>query len=58
MSQPTLENAFTAFVDQGYLKRHEGKLALAESFASEETAQTVEARVASYLLRRSGEGSF
>ena len=58
VSQPTLENAFTAFADQGYLKRHEGKLVLAESFASEETAPTVEARVASYLRRRSGEGSW
>jgi glycerol-3-phosphate O-acyltransferase len=58
VSQPTLENAFTAFVEQGYLKRQDGKLALAESFASEETAPTVEARVASYLLRRSGEGSW
>jgi glycerol-3-phosphate O-acyltransferase len=58
VSQPTLENAFAAFIEQGYLKRHEGKLALAESFASEETAETIEARVASYLLRRSGEGSW
>jgi glycerol-3-phosphate O-acyltransferase len=58
VSQPTLENAFAAFVEQGYLVRHEGKLALAESFASEEAAGTIEARVASYLLRRAGEGSW
>ncbi len=58
VSQPTLENAFAAFIDQGYLARHEGKLALAESFASEEAAGTIEARVASYLLRRAGEGSW
>jgi glycerol-3-phosphate O-acyltransferase len=56
--QPTLQNAFAAFVDQGYVKRAEGKLSLAESFAAEETAGTIEARVASYLLRRAGEGSF
>jgi glycerol-3-phosphate O-acyltransferase len=58
VSQTTLENAFTAFIDQGYLKRHEGKLALAESFASEGTAETIEARVASYLARRPVEGSW
>jgi glycerol-3-phosphate O-acyltransferase len=58
VSQTTLQNAFAAFVEQGYLKRQEGKLALAESFASEEAASTIEAKVASYLLRRSGEGSW
>lgn len=58
VSQPTLENAFSAFVEQGYLKRSDGKLGLAESFSSEEAAGTIEARVASYLLRRSGEGSW
>jgi glycerol-3-phosphate O-acyltransferase len=58
VSQPTLENAFLAFIEQGYLKRADGKLALAESFASEETAETVESRVASYLLRRAGEGAW
>jgi glycerol-3-phosphate O-acyltransferase len=58
VSQIILENAFAAFVDQGYLKRQEGKLALAESFASEEAAETIEARVASYLVRRSGEASW
>ena len=50
VSQPTLENAFAAFVEQGYLERKDGKLALAESFASEDAAETIEARVASYLL--------
>ena len=56
--QPTLENAFASFVEQGYLRRDEGKLALAESFASEEGAATIEARVAGYLLRRSGEAAY
>ena len=49
VSRPTLENAFAAFVEQGYLQRREGKLALADSFASDEAAETIEARVASYL---------
>lgn len=56
--QPTLENAFASFVEQGYLRRDEGKLALAESFASEEGAATIEARVAGYLLRRSGDAAY
>jgi glycerol-3-phosphate O-acyltransferase len=41
-------------VEQGYLKREAGKLALAESFASEDAAETIEARVAGYLPRRLG----
>jgi glycerol-3-phosphate O-acyltransferase len=52
VTQPTLENAFAAFVEQGYLERKDGKLALAASFDSDEAAQTIEARVASYLERR------
>ena len=36
----------------------DGKLQLAESFASEDAAATIESRVASYLLRRAGEGSW
>lgn len=56
VSRPVFENAFAAFAEQGYLRRSEGKLALAESFASEETAHTIESRLASYLLRRSGDG--
>jgi glycerol-3-phosphate O-acyltransferase len=58
VSQPTLENAFAAFVEQGYLKRSSGKLVLAESFASEDAAETIETRVAGYLLRRTGEASW
>jgi glycerol-3-phosphate O-acyltransferase len=58
VAEPTLANAFTAFVDQGYLERKDGKLALSGSFSSEDAAETIEARVAGYLLRRAGEGSF
>lgn len=57
VSQPTLENAFAAFLEQGYLARASGKLGLADSFASEEAAETVEGKIAGYL-RRSGEGSW
>lgn len=52
VSRPLVENALSAFVDQGYLGRSGGKLALTESFATEETAAAIETRVASYLLRR------
>lgn len=53
--QSTLENAFAAFVEQGYLTREDGRLALAESFASEASAAMIEARVAGYLLRRASD---
>jgi glycerol-3-phosphate O-acyltransferase len=49
ISSPVLENAFTSFVDQGYLTRDNGKLKLAESYASAETVRTVESRIAGYL---------
>jgi glycerol-3-phosphate O-acyltransferase len=49
VSGPVIENALLAFVDQGYLRKSADKLALAESFGSEEGAQAVEARISSYL---------
>jgi glycerol-3-phosphate O-acyltransferase len=52
VSRPVLENAYAAFVDQGYLTRSEGKLSLAESYASAATVRTIEARIAGYLTRR------
>ena len=56
--RPPLENAFATFLEQGYLRRDDGKLALSETFASEETAMAIEGKVASYLRRRSGEASW
>jgi glycerol-3-phosphate O-acyltransferase len=55
VSQTTIENAIQAFLEQGYLRREGGNLKLAETFAAEDTAATIEAKVASYLLRRSGD---
>lgn len=55
VSRPVLENAFSAFVDEGYLCRNDGKLALAESFLSEEAAQAIEGRIGAHLLRRSSD---
>ena len=49
VSRPVVENAFLAFVDQGYLGRAEGKYVLPESYATSDAVKTIEARIASYL---------
>lgn len=49
VSQPLLDNAFSAFVDQGYLTKQLDELALADSFASDGGLRTVEGRIAAYL---------
>lgn len=49
VSRPTIENAFAAFCDQGYLEREGKTLALAGSFESEDAARAIEARVAAFL---------
>jgi glycerol-3-phosphate O-acyltransferase len=49
ISRPVIDNAFLAFVDQGYLGREEGKLVLPDSYASADTVRTIETRIASYL---------
>jgi glycerol-3-phosphate O-acyltransferase len=52
VSRPVIENAFAAFVDQGYLGRIDGKLSLAESYANPATVRTIESRIAGFLTRR------
>jgi glycerol-3-phosphate O-acyltransferase len=52
VSQPMIDNAFSAFIDQGYLLRDQEALALAESFQSVEAAAAIEARVAAFILRK------
>jgi glycerol-3-phosphate O-acyltransferase len=49
VNRPVIENALLAFVDQGYLRRDDGKYVLPESFASADAVRTIEARIASYL---------
>jgi glycerol-3-phosphate O-acyltransferase len=49
ISRPLLENACTAFVDQGYLTRQEGKIALAPSYSTPEAVKTIESRIALFL---------
>jgi glycerol-3-phosphate O-acyltransferase len=52
VSQPVIENAYAAFVDQGYVTRAEGKIALPESYATQNAVRTIESRIAGYLPRR------
>ena len=49
ISRPVIDNAFLAFVDQGYLGREDGKLGLPDSYASADAVRTIESRIASYL---------
>jgi glycerol-3-phosphate O-acyltransferase len=51
VSRPMLENAYCSFVDQGYLARREGKVALTESYASASAVATIEARFQLFLKR-------
>jgi glycerol-3-phosphate O-acyltransferase len=52
VSRPLFENAHGAFVDQGYLTREDGKLALAESYDTQAAVRTIEARIAGFLPAR------
>jgi len=52
VSRPMLENAYTSFVDQGYVARSGGKLALTESYASASAVATIEARIAGFAAPR------
>jgi glycerol-3-phosphate O-acyltransferase len=49
VSRPVFDNAYLAFVDQGYLTRTEGKIALAESYATADAVRTIEARIVSFM---------
>lgn len=49
VSRPIFENAFAAFIDQGYLTRQDGKLKLPESYATAATVRTIESKIAGYL---------
>jgi len=49
ISRPVIDNAYSSFIDQGYLTRTEGKIALAASYATADAVKTIESRVALYL---------
>jgi len=52
VTRPVMENAFLAFVDQGYLGRSDGKYVLPESYASADAVRVIEGRIAAYLPAR------
>jgi glycerol-3-phosphate O-acyltransferase len=52
VSRPVVENAFLTFADQGYVSRVEGRLSLAESFATATTVKAIEGRIAGFLPKR------
>jgi glycerol-3-phosphate O-acyltransferase len=54
VSRPMLENAYTSFVDQGYLARSGGKLGLTPSYATQSAVATIEARIAAMGASLSG----
>ena len=45
VSRPLIENAYASFVDQGYVARADGKLALNESYATASVVATIESRI-------------
>jgi glycerol-3-phosphate O-acyltransferase len=49
VSRPTIENAYLAFADQGYISVSQGKVSLAESFATPDAVRAVESKVALYF---------
>jgi len=53
LSKPTLQNAFVAFKDEGYIQQREGKYRLTPSFDSPDAVTAIEDRVAGYLERTS-----
>jgi glycerol-3-phosphate O-acyltransferase len=50
VNRDLFDNAFAAFVDQGYVQREDGKLGLTESYASAEMLRTVERRIGAFLV--------
>jgi hypothetical protein len=49
VSRPTIENAYLAFADQGYISVSQGKVSLAESFATAAAVRAIEAKVVGYF---------
>ncbi|HKQ69138.1 MAG TPA: 1-acyl-sn-glycerol-3-phosphate acyltransferase [Polyangiaceae bacterium] len=49
VSRPTIENAYLAFTDQGYLAVSQGKVALTESFATAAAVQAIESKIVGYF---------
>ncbi|HMJ55261.1 MAG TPA: 1-acyl-sn-glycerol-3-phosphate acyltransferase [Polyangiaceae bacterium] len=48
VTRPTIANAYLAFADQGYVSASQGKIALAESFATAAALAAIESKIAGY----------
>ncbi|MET0595364.1 MAG: 1-acyl-sn-glycerol-3-phosphate acyltransferase [Polyangiaceae bacterium] len=48
VTRPTIGNAYLAFADQGYVSVSQGKVSLAESFATSAAVGAIEAKIAGY----------
>jgi glycerol-3-phosphate O-acyltransferase len=51
VSRPMIENAYSSFVDQGYLAKSGGRFALPESYANASALRTIEARIEAMSAR-------
>jgi glycerol-3-phosphate O-acyltransferase len=51
VSRPMIENAYSSFVDQGYLAKSGGRLALPESYTSAGAVRTIETRIEALCAR-------
>jgi glycerol-3-phosphate O-acyltransferase len=48
VTRPTIANAYLAFADQGYVSSSQGKISLAESFATPDAMAAIESKIAGY----------
>jgi glycerol-3-phosphate O-acyltransferase len=48
VTRPTIANAYLAFADQGYISASQGKVSLAESFATTAAVAAIESKIAGY----------
>ncbi|HEX9295237.1 MAG TPA: hypothetical protein VF881_05365, partial [Polyangiaceae bacterium] len=48
VSRPTIENAYLAFADQGYVSVSQGKMQLTESFATADAVRAIESKIIGY----------
>ncbi len=49
VSRPTIENAYLAFADQGYISVAQGKVSLSESFSTAAAVQAIESKLVGYF---------
>ena len=52
VTRPTIGNAYLAFADQGYVSVSQGKISLAESFATPAAVAAIESKIAGFSVDR------